>query len=219
MELKMSRTQRALSDVGYEVRMCCVSARLWLEAMDDDERADERNAFLEAELLHARGLFEFLVKRNERPQPDDMLRTAFAPAWKAEPKAAVQRLQKEVPLIHKHLAHLSWSRVDDVDPDATPPAIQWEFVQVAEDTYAVTLAWAKHVTVAEGKDWDDPNVTVLSLQHDLEDARAALDAATALLPPKPAAAGNPAIPGGGVVTATTSSTGPFTAGTTGAFGS
>jgi hypothetical protein len=90
------------------------------------------------------------------------------------------------------------------------------------DTHAVTLAWAKHVTPAEGKEWDDPDVAVLSLQNALKDARAALDAATALLPPKPAvpaAPGHPAIPGGGVVTAPTSSTGPLTASTTGAFGS
>jgi hypothetical protein len=220
MEIKMSRSQKALAQVGYEVRMCCVSALLWLEAMDDAERADQRNAFLEAELLHARALFEFLVKRNERPAPDDMLRTAFAPDWKAEPVNAAQVLHREVPLMNKHLVHLSWSRVDNVDPDSTLSAIKWEFVEIAEAVYAVALAWAQHVTTSEGKEWDDPDVAILSMQHDLKDARGALDTAKTLLPPKPTpgAAGpvGPAVPGG-VVSATTASSGPLTASTSGTF--
>ena len=149
-----------------------------------------------------------------------MLRTAFAPDWKAKPVAAAQLLHRGVPLMNKHLVHLSWSRVDDVDPDATLPAIKWEFVEIAEAVYAVALAWAQHVTTSEGKEWDDVDVAVLSMQHDLTDARGALDWARTLLPPKPtpSAAGpvGPDFPGG-VVTATTASSGPLTASTSGTF--
>lgn len=162
----MSRQARAMSHVAYEIKMCCEAAVRRLHATD----GVEESAYLEVELLHARSLYEFLVA-SKSARIDDMVRTAFAPDWTPGPAQAVQRLKERQPVLHKHLAHLTWARVDD------PEAPEWTFLEIAADTHAVTAAWARHVTEAEGKRIGDPNTLAALLLSDLEIAAAALASA------------------------------------------
>lgn len=148
----MSRTVRSLearidglSHVGYEIWMCAeamaqvVGASAAVPANTSDVTVGARsNAFLESGLLHARALYEFLIADHDKPRPDDMLRTDFAPEWTPSPLDAVARLNSSPRMLNKHLAHLTWERIEN----AGPP---WTYKQVAQDILDVASAWADHV--------------------------------------------------------------------------
>ncbi|MFC6238033.1 hypothetical protein [Longivirga aurantiaca] len=159
--LEMSRDDRAFSHIAHEVHMCAYSAFRMLSSDDENDRV----AYLECELLHARALEEFLVVTRRRPRDDDMLRTHFAPEWTPSPDDAVSRLGERRETINKYLAHLTWARVDE--PDA--PA--WSFIEIADDIVAVAAAWVGHVTRSEGRLPDDPDIKALILANAVSDAQ------------------------------------------------
>lgn len=130
----------ALIHVGYELEMCAEAAtRVATGAARDGV---EHNAYLEACLLHARNLFEFLVAERSSPRLDDLLTTDFTSTeWSAQEELpyAVQRLKAAREDLNKHLSHLTWVRVDD---GAQP---QWTPLQMAHDIAEVVGSWAAHV--------------------------------------------------------------------------
>jgi hypothetical protein len=58
----------------------------------------------------------------EAVRHDDMLRTDFAPEWEATPKDAKERLEDNTEVLHKHLVHLTWARIQQ---DDSSPAEQY----------------------------------------------------------------------------------------------
>lgn len=134
----------AFVHVQYEVSACAEYARR-LAARHAQDR-DEEIAYLEAVLLHARALHEFLIKPIEdKPRLEDMLRTDFGPEWHPTAardetlRRAANALAAAVEDMHKHLAHLTWARVEN------PAPAVWSFVEIARETLIVVGAWARHV--------------------------------------------------------------------------
>ena len=156
----MTRDERAMTHIGYEVEMCALSGYRMLTVTDQHAV----NAYLECTLLHARGLEEFLVMTKGRPRTDDMLRTQFAPEWTPAPADAVYRLGARRSDINKHLAHLTWARVD------RPESPAWPWIEITVDTVAIARAWVEHVTRSEDKDIDDPDIKALILLGAVENA-------------------------------------------------
>lgn len=139
--------------IEYEVSACAEYARRLATHHSSDR--DEEIAYLEALLLHARALHEFLLRPLvDRPRQEDMLRTDFAPEW--DPKAddsgtkrlkrAATELDVAVPDMHKHLMHLTWRRVEDQGPAV------WSFVDIAQRVTVVVGAWARHVEAAKAEE-------------------------------------------------------------------
>jgi hypothetical protein len=140
---------QALIHLGYELETCIETACA-LRAYQADGAIDAhapavldpgliRNALVEAHLLHARALIEFFIE-TKSPQPGDILRTQFATEWSPQPAEAVRRLATFKRTINKHLAHLTWDRVDDVEPLPSE-----KYGAIARDIVAVARAWADHV--------------------------------------------------------------------------
>lgn len=163
MTLELTREQRAMAHIGYEVYMCATSAHRMATSSDQDAT----NAYLECMLLHSRALAEFLVL-SKSGHPDDMLRTEFAPDWTPSPKDAVARLSERRSVTNKFLAHLTWPRVDDPNPP------EWSFVEIAVDSVAVARAWLEHVAQSEGMSVSDHEMKALILRHDVERAETIL---------------------------------------------
>jgi hypothetical protein len=152
------RLSLGLIQWGYELEACAACA-VELEAHPDGSVVG--NACLEAHLVHARALIEFLLETKRRPYDDDMLRTDFAPEWVPSPSDEVARVMARKESINKHLAHLTWRRVEDVEP------IDWTYQQMAQDVVAIAQAWADHVNDS------DPTIGSLALSH-VQTARRAL---------------------------------------------
>lgn len=94
------------------------------------------NALLESALLHVRNLFEFFVHPGSRP--DDMRPDDFADPWPPGPADAVESLEQMSELPHKHLAHLTWKRVDVGSP-------LWHLTVMAQDILSIAEAWSGHL--------------------------------------------------------------------------
>ncbi|HZM79646.1 MAG TPA: hypothetical protein VFC19_28270 [Candidatus Limnocylindrales bacterium] len=136
-DLGVVKTQTELIDglrhVGYEVTMTAESAaRLGRHVTDEFVR----NALLESMLLHIRSLTDFFVYTNPRPRPTDMLRIHFAPEWTA-PKPEATRVLAGRNALHKHLAHLTWERVDQ-GKQGYPLAAAQDIIRIAD-------AWSRHL--------------------------------------------------------------------------
>lgn len=132
------RTQ-ALGQVGFELRqMASASVRLARPRLADDSVA--WNAYLESSCLHARVLIDFLVGTSRFTS--DIRRTDFVPEWGPAPADATKRLNKNYPLLHKYLAHLTWERVSRSAPD-------WDYPSIAADVIDVADAWAEHLSLSE----------------------------------------------------------------------
>lgn len=98
------------------------------------------NAFLEASLLHGRNLIEFLLGRPKGRHRSDMAPDDFAGNWQPQPGPAVERLRDRLDGIDKHLAHLSWERVDWIKGSG---AQYWNYPEMADDVLAVFVAFAE----------------------------------------------------------------------------
>jgi hypothetical protein len=98
----------AASHVGYELDQLCAMPNLLIETRSREED-DAYNAALEAMLVHARNLTEFLVRGRDRR---DIHRHDFLPSWNPPRSAARARLERDWKTISEHLSHLSWQRVD-----------------------------------------------------------------------------------------------------------
>lgn len=98
------------------------------------------NALLESVLLHARALADFFVL--DRGYPTDIKRTDFAPAWTPQPADAAQRVQDNYRDLDKHLAHLTWARVEA----AQPP---WSYLDIVTDLAGIADRWWRHLHKAD----------------------------------------------------------------------
>jgi hypothetical protein len=151
----------ALSHVAYEVWMCADAASRVARNVARD--LTEHNAYVEVVLLHARGLLEFLTRDGTRD--DDMLRSEFAAPWSPSTlgeRAAMKRLEDAKPDMDKHLAHLTWRRVDETDKHS------WTYLQIAQDSITLARGWAKHLAAEEG---DDPRGISVLLVNEVERAQ------------------------------------------------
>lgn len=157
-----------LSHVAYELAACVEGAYLCREVTLRTEPGTEsmRNAYLESCLLHARSLLEFFLSGSRRQ--DDMRPEDFGPPWTPDPGPvgdSAQRLSDSRVLFNKHLAHLSWARVDG------EPEQEWFFIQIACDVFTLTAAWCRHLeTSHRDAPWREPMV----LREDVEVARTRL---------------------------------------------
>jgi len=109
-------------------------------------RVEERNAYLESLLLHARALHEFLLGRLDKARGTDIVRTDFGPDWDPlaageDPRvrSAAEYLAAAVPDMNWHLAHLTWTRVD------VGPPVVWTPAEVAHAAAVLLGGWAQHV--------------------------------------------------------------------------
>jgi hypothetical protein len=73
----------------------------------------------------------------------------------SQPDEAVRRLETFKSTINKHLAHLTWDRVDDVDPLPSE-----KYGAIARDNVAVARAWADHVASPDPRNELAPIVDV-----------------------------------------------------------
>jgi hypothetical protein len=162
-----------MGHIAYEVEMCVDAAVRCVLAAGPGGDDTARNAFLESALLHARCVFEFLDAKKRDRRDDDMIREDFGPPWKpakGKEQEARTALHKVKPDIDKHLAHLTWQRVDD------PETPSWTVLQVAQDVTTLARAWATHLTKAvEG----DPMRSPIQLTSALDKAERALADAAA----------------------------------------
>jgi hypothetical protein len=97
----------AASHIAYEIDAMVTGA---LRCVDIERREGdwtERNINLEAALLHARALIEFLVRR--AGQGDYMAPGDFGSDWDTR---AYADLARQLRPLNVHLAHLSWGRLD-----------------------------------------------------------------------------------------------------------
>ena len=125
----------ALRNVGYELWMMAeASSRIRSGRLAKDDVA--ANAFLESMLLHARSAADFFVMT--RGYPTDIRRTDFAPERNPQPTDAVKRIRAHVRLMDKHLAHLTWERLDNASP-------AWDYNDIADDILAVADRWSVHL--------------------------------------------------------------------------
>jgi hypothetical protein len=156
---------QALIHLGYELETCVETVQA-LHAYEADGAIDARarvgvdpriarNALVEAHLLHTRALIEFLID-TKTPQPGDILRTQFATEWSPQPDEAVRRLETFKRTISKHLAHLTWDRVDDIEPLPSQ-----KYGAIARDIVAVARAWANHVA---GRDHRNELAPIVNIQ-------------------------------------------------------
>lgn len=135
----------ALGHIAYEATMCATSAIRCAEVEYGLRRGDgdDRNAYLESALLHARNLYEFLCTDGRN---NDLRRRDFGPDWKptGEQQEAAARLLGAAQVdLHKHLAHLTWERVERPEPPG------WAPVNVAYCALTLTEAWMLHVDDAD----------------------------------------------------------------------
>jgi hypothetical protein len=128
-----SQLRAGLAHVGYEIRMAAECA----EGVMSCQSGTMHDAYLEAELLHVRALIEFLI--TPKSVRDNMLPTEYAPQWEPEPQKAARRLRDRQQIIHKRLAHLTWTRIDDSDDKI------WIYCEMAQDITDVASAWTEHL--------------------------------------------------------------------------
>jgi hypothetical protein len=150
--------ERALQALEYEFDTCAEDGRRLVRGPADPT---DRNAYLEAALLHARVLSEFLTAdETRRRYRDDVLRIDFASPWlpnlstadrKArlpggdkDVSAAVRRLDRAVNVANKHLAHLTWARASSARDATTADNIDWLFVEVVRDVATILRGWLAH---------------------------------------------------------------------------
>lgn len=122
--------------VQYEwTQMAGCAARL---ALVDGVRSPEENATLEALLLHARCLINFLCGNFDgKWQPNDMKPADFVRApWGLPDEEMDRRLRGRLTVINKSLAHLSWKRVTD------RAGVMWPTGLLAHEVH-----WSMHVFV------------------------------------------------------------------------
>lgn len=122
--------------VGYElVQLAKMSRRL----QDPTLPGDAHNACLESMLLHARSLIEFTIEG--RGKANDLHRSEFLPKWAPPKGEEAKRLRRAMPVLHKHLAHLTWERVDEGSQE-------WDYGDVVADLLHVFGAFVAELRAA-----------------------------------------------------------------------
>jgi hypothetical protein len=103
--------------VNYELGALVDCYRRLLRAEGDFD-AIGKNAYLEAMLVHARCLIEFIAKPRNK---DHIHRHDYIDDWDVNDTAASDRARKLFSEISKHLSHLSWRRARTGQPEARWP--------------------------------------------------------------------------------------------------
>ena len=119
-------------------------------------------AYLEAALLHARVLSEFLTADETRPRfRDDVLRDRLRESVVGEARRrliARHRLpggdegcarrratsDRAVILANKHLVHLTWARASSARYATAADNIEWLFVEIVRDVATILRGWFAH---------------------------------------------------------------------------
>jgi hypothetical protein len=140
-----SRPPKISDDAVLHLRYELDAIGVYFARVGKDHRDwDERNAYLEAGLLHVRQLVEFLItsdfewSKGGRGRDDDLRRSHFHPDkdWTPKPADAVERLTLGQSAIHKYLAHLTRARVDD-------DGAEWNYSTLPNDLLDVAAEWVK----------------------------------------------------------------------------
>ena len=120
----------------YEVRMLLVSARLLTQ---ETAPRDEHRVALEAFLLHARLLHEFLA--TGRKKTDDLRAHHYAPDWPDVAPSIAPELEEDgtYEALHKWLAHLTTRRLD------VKVGRSWPVRELGDDLARRLAAWVKAV--------------------------------------------------------------------------
>ena len=104
------------------------------------QRALLENALLEAVLLHNRCLINFVCgnSKGERDKNDIQPADFLGRDWWPEDEQLDRQLRGRLPMLNKHLAHLSWKRVTDSTP------VLWSVILVSHQTH-----WGMKLFTAE----------------------------------------------------------------------
>src|SRR5690348_12523552 len=117
----------AIRHVAHEVVWCAGGARgrVIAEAgvvVHDDYRDMFLGLAFEACLLHARNLIEFLIPTVRKgSHPDDVKAVELVDHWECPPGPARSFVESQLPLLDRHLAHLTWHRVENPPDSAGLP--------------------------------------------------------------------------------------------------
>jgi hypothetical protein len=122
MPMSGSEFAEAARHVAYEFRMLSTAA---LDYLGDPDPV--RNIlFLEGFLTHARNLLEFFVPRRCGPRATDIWAGLFVPDWDARRHEAIAlEAWAHIQGIDKHLAHLTFARVEQPRPP-------WDIVAIGD---------------------------------------------------------------------------------------
>lgn len=136
-------------DLGYEAWMCAFSALALNFALKQQPEVDKfwSNVLVEGVLIHARCITEFLFKKESDMREMDMKRSEFdsdPSNWEPPPGVRERLFQDNYQLIHRHVAHPTWHRVDD-RKSAAGESPSWLYLQVAVDAVGALESWSEHV--------------------------------------------------------------------------
>jgi hypothetical protein len=137
---------KAAAHVQYELGALVGCYERLLTAEKDAKDPFDANYYLEAMLVHARCLIEFIAKRRRKR---DIHRHDYLPGWEPRKREGdeARLLFKK---ISKHLSHLSWKRAEIVEPQE-PPTWSYElpfFVVTLFEEFLVDIESANG-----GKPW------------------------------------------------------------------
>lgn len=129
---------QAIRHVGYSVHMAAEAAA----NIRDDQEWYAHNAAIEVMLLHGRALGEFFTFGAGRGYPTDIRRTDFVSdeGWE-KPTDALARVEADMPLINKHLVHLTWERVK-------VQQAEWTYIRISKDLVDIADSWSRHLNTA-----------------------------------------------------------------------
>lgn len=128
-EYSPERVERVLQTrvVGYELWTLASTARRLAGDPTD-------HAVLESFLLHTRCLAEFFVGREREPHDSDVVPSAFLPDWHPAPPDAVAILDDVIPLLDKHLSHMTSARQSLFGP-------RWDVASLETAVFAIADAF------------------------------------------------------------------------------
>jgi len=101
-----------------------------------------KNALLESFVIHARVLIDFFYALN--PQKDDVIAEDFLSSpdvWRNERPKLSERLSEAKERANKHLAHLTYQRVDVALNNR-----EWPFVEISKDMRSVMKRFLEKVS-------------------------------------------------------------------------
>src|SRR5947207_3316592 len=152
---------KAAQHVAYELEVMVATA-IAVESPSPDAIANalaagavvaplaENHGVLEACLLHARNLIDFLLGQKIAT---DVHRSDFVAQWAPQKTDGTRFLRKTRPLLNKHLAHITWDRV------LNPPS-PWPHLRIAGEIMNVFASFLEALIAA-----GSPHVDVLGTTH------------------------------------------------------
>jgi hypothetical protein len=137
----------AVEHIGYEVERCAIGARLTFFTQSDPRFPNDFRQVLhvtafESCLTHARTLTEFLIPESRQgDRTRDVTSVELLPGWGCPPGAERDLLTGSLAELDRHLAHLSWDRVENPPPPR-------RYVDVTRAAVTLTRSFADAVTAA-----------------------------------------------------------------------